>query len=164
MEIRLHGTAKESIVDGKGFRYAIFEQGCRAACPGCHNPESQPLDGGYLADTGALIAEFTANPLLQGITLSGGEPFLQAEACLALARAAHARRLDVWTFTGFVFDEIMEREEFLPLLQESDILVDGPYIESLRAHDLPFRGSSNQRLIDVAKSLAAGRVIDFAMP
>lgn len=95
MEIRIFGTVEDSIVDGPGIRYSVFTQGCPHHCPGCHNPESHPFEGGKVVDTAELIQVMQRNPLLDGLTLSGGEPFCQPEACLELARAAKAARLSV---------------------------------------------------------------------
>ena len=151
-ELRVSGIVEESIVDGPGLRYVIFTQGCTRACPGCHNPQTHPLDGGTLMDTGAIFRRFSENPLLAGITFSGGEPFLQAEALCGLAEAVHAAGRNVMAYTGFTFEELLDKARAEPavarLLELVYLLVDGPYIEALRDLDLPFCGSANQRLLD----------------
>lgn len=166
MTIQLFGTASESIVDGPGLRYAIFTQGCPHHCPGCHNPESHDPAGGHARDTGDIIAEWARNSLLRGITLSGGEPFAQSEACLALARAAHAQGLDVWAFSGFLLEDLLASgdDAVQALLREIDVLVDGRFEQALFSHELRFRGSSNQRILDIKESLAQGKAVLFNLP
>ena len=166
MEIRLYGTVMDSIVDGPGYRYAVFTQGCPHHCPGCHNPESHAFDGGKIADTDALIAAFSANPLLDGITLTGGDPLCQPVPCLVLARAAHERRLNVWAYTGYTWEQLLAENDpdRMALLHEVDVLVDGPFLLEERSLELQYCGSRNQRLIDVKASLAAGRIIAWQAP
>ena len=166
MNIRIAGTVNDSIVDGPGCRYTVFTQGCPHHCPGCHNPESHDFAGGRDADTDLIITQLRENPLLDGLTLSGGEPFCQPEACLVLARAAHAAGLNVWAYTGYTW-EALHREADparLALLREVDVLVDGPFLLQQRSLELTFCGSKNQRLIDVKQSLAAGQVILWQKP
>lgn len=163
MEIRLFGYAPESIVDGKGFRFSIFVQGCTLNCPGCHNPESHDLNGGYIKDTSELIKEFSENPLLDGVTFSGGEPFLQPEPLIEIAKAAKSIGLNIWVYTGSRFEDILNEgdEKKLELLHLTDVLVDGPFLEKERSLELKFKGSKNQRLIDVKKSLENENAILF---
>ena len=150
MQIRIAGLVPESFVDGDGIRYAIFMQGCLRRCEGCHNPETHALDGGRLVDTSEIIAEIRRNPLLDGITLTGGEPLLQIAAAEELARAAKNLGLTVWLYTGCTFEELPSEAE--GLLANVDVLVDGAFDINRRNLDLQFRGSDNQRLIDVKKS------------
>ena len=157
MQIRIAGIVKESYVDGDGIRYAVFMQGCRRHCAGCHNPETHDLNGGRLIDTAEIIADFRRNPLLEGITLTGGEPLLQIDASTELARAAKNFGLNVWLYTGYTFEELPA--EAATLLEFVDVLIDGAFVESLRDLDLQFRGSTNQRLIDVKKSRALNRIV-----
>lgn len=163
MQMRIAGTINDSIVDGPGFRFTIFTQGCPHRCPGCHNPKTHDFEGGKLADTQEIIEKFRKNELLDGITLSGGEPLCQSEACRVLARAAHESGLNVWCYTGYTFEELMEgfeaHPEWAALLQEVDVLVDGRFILAQRTLEARFRGSKNQRLIDVPASLAQGRAV-----
>ena len=159
-EIRISGIARDSIVDGEGIRLTVFTQGCPRRCPGCHNPETQPRVGGRTTTVGAVVAELDENPLLTGLTLSGGEPFLQPGALLPLARAAHARGLDVWSYTGFTLEELRAQgdTDVDALLEELDVLVDGDYREELRDLTLHFRGSRNQRVIDLAATRRTGEL------
>ena len=149
-------------MDGPGIRLVVFAQGCDRACPGCHNPGTHPRDGGYEVGISEILEMAAQNPLLRGLTFSGGEPFLQAAVFARLARLAHDAGLDIVTYTGYTLEEILEHGEgaadgFRDLLAQTDILVDGPFIESLRTLDAPHRGSANQRVIDVAATLAALR-------
>ena len=166
--IRLHGLVKESVVDGLGYRTAIFTQGCPHHCAGCHNPESHALDGGTEWMLDAVEERFAGNPLLEGITLSGGEPFLQAEACGELARRAHRLGLTVWTFSGYTYEELLRHAEkdanIMSLLQETDVLVDGRFDMTQRSLELLYCGSKNQRLIDLRKTRKLGKLVLFTPP
>jgi anaerobic ribonucleoside-triphosphate reductase activating protein len=155
------GIEPESIVDGPGFRYTVFVQGCDFRCPGCHNPRLQSFTGGRRLAVDEIIAAVKANPLLSGVTLSGGDPFTQAGPCAALAEQVRALGLTVMTYTGYLWEDLLaaDRPGWRRLIEATDILVDGPFIRSQKNIDLRFRGSANQRLIDVPRSLAAGRVI-----
>lgn len=148
---RICGIVEESIVDGPGLRYVVFAQGCTRACPGCHNPQTHPLDGGSWMETDDLLARFRENPLLAGVTISGGEPFLQAGPLAALAEGVHAAGRSVMVYTGHVFEDLLVMAGNDPdvrrLLDAADILVDGPYVEAERDLELEFRGSANQRLL-----------------
>lgn len=161
--IRIAGVVKESIVDGPGIRFTVFTQGCNHHCPGCHNPQTHDFDGGTLVSVDSLIEQMKKNPLLDGITLSGGEPFEQAAACSELAHMVHALKLHVMTYSGYTYEKIVEgskeRLDWKELLQETDILVDGRFVLAEKNILLRFRGSENQRLIDVKKSLKAGRAV-----
>ena len=163
MNLRIAGILDESVVDGDGVRLTVFTQGCAHRCPGCQNPETQPMTGGYLIDTGKILAEVAANPLLTGVTFSGGEPFLQPAPLAELARALHAKGLDIWSYSGYTLEELTERAEkdkaTRALLNEVDVLVDGPYEEAERDLTLHFRGSRNQRVIDMKKTKKAGRIV-----
>ncbi len=147
MDIRIAGIVPESIVDGDGIRYAIFMQGCQRHCEGCQNPATHALDGGKIIDTAEIIAAIKRNPLLAGITLTGGEPLLQIPAATELAKAVKKLGLNVWCYTGFVFEEIPAAAQ--ELLNYVDVLVDGPFILAQRDLELDFRGSRNQRIINL---------------
>jgi anaerobic ribonucleoside-triphosphate reductase activating protein len=147
------------MVDGPGLRFVVFAQGCPHACPGCHNPETHNFAGGYDTTVDNVLAAIDENPLLCGVTLSGGEPFAQAGAFAQLARAAHERGLDVFCYSGYAFETLRAGRDWLPLLREVDTLVDGPFLLPEKTLTLPFRGSRNQRLIDVPASLAAEQVV-----
>lgn len=148
--LRISGLVDDSIVDGPGLRLVVFVQGCPHSCPGCHNPETHALEAGRFIELSEIIAKYKDNPLLDGITFSGGEPFLQALPLSKLAKMIHELGGTVITYTGYVFEDLV-REGTIPaamLLEETDILVDGPYIEALRSLDLEYRGSANQRFLD----------------
>ncbi len=166
--IRLYGLVTDSIVDGPGYRTAIFTQGCPHHCPGCHNPESHAPEGGTVWTLGDVEQKFANNPLLDGVTLSGGEPFLQPAACAELARRAHQKGLNVWVYSGYTYEQLQEMAQSDPdvraLLNEADVLVDGPFLLSERSLELDFRGSRNQRLIDLNKTRAEGAVTLYAPP
>ena len=166
MRISLSGVTGDSIVDGPGLRLTIFTQGCLHNCPGCHNPQTHDPNGGSWADTEDILAAAAENPLLDGITLSGGDPFLQPVPCLALAEGAHKLGLNVWVYTGYTWEALWEENdaEKLALLKESDVLVDGPFLLAERSLELQFCGSRNQRLIDVKKSLAEDKVVLWEEP
>ena len=151
-EIRLAGVVKESIVDGPGIRYTVFVQGCPHGCPGCHNPETHDFEGGYTESIEVLLEDFKSNPLLTGITLSGGEPMCQAKALLPLAKAVRELGKDVVIYTGYTAEALSEMSKEVPEIKElaltARLMVDGPYMQDLRDLTLVFRGSSNQRLLD----------------
>lgn len=157
--MRIANTIHDSIVDGPGLRYVVFTQGCSHSCPGCHNAETQPLDGGQEVSVQGIISDMLTNPLTDGLTLSGGEPMLQPEACLELAKTAHKNGLNVWCYTGFVFEQLLEDPGKRALLEEVDVLIDGPFLLSQRSLTLKWRGSENQRVLDVKKSLAQGQAV-----
>lgn len=161
MRISLSGVTGDSIVDGPGLRMTIFTQGCTHHCPGCHNPQTHDPDGGSWAHTEDILMAVEENPLLDGITLSGGDPFLQPIPCLELAKGAHQLGLNVWTYTGYTWEALFQENDpdKLALLKESDVLIDGPFILAERSLELQFKGSKNQRTIDVKKSLEAGEIV-----
>lgn len=164
MEIKIAGTVSESIVDGPGFRYTVFVQGCPHNCPGCHNPQTHGFNGGKTVDTDELFCECVEDPLNKGVTFSGGEPFCQAEPLYELGKRFKERGLGLWSYSGWTFEELLEkakREPFVEkLLSILDVLVDGKFIEEQKSLALQFRGSANQRVIDVPKSLETGKAIN----
>ena len=163
MKLQIAGIVDDSIVDGDGCRLTVFVQGCARRCPGCQNPETQPMEGGRAIDTAAILQQMAENPILSGITFSGGEPFLQPAPLASLARAVHQRGLDVWSYSGFTLEELAKRAEkdkaTRALLNELDVLVDGPYEEAQRDLTLHFRGSQNQQVIDMKKTRKTGRIV-----
>lgn len=162
MNIRIAGLVNDSIVDGPGFRFTVFTQGCPHACPGCHNPQTHDFSAGTDADTEEILAKIKKNPLLDGITLSGGEPFCQSAACAEIARNARALGLNVWSYSGYTYEELVSgKEEWMELLRELDVLVDGRFEIEKRTLEARFRGSWNQRLIDVRASLAQGKAVEI---
>lgn len=160
--INLYGTALDSIVDGPGLRYAVFVQGCSHGCPGCHNPDSQPQEAGTPTPIAEVLDGIRANGLVHDVTLSGGEPFEQPEACAALAAALKAEGYGLWVYTGFLYEDLVERAASEPavaaLLDAADVLVDGPFVEGRKSYALQWRGSDNQRLIDMVRTRAQGKV------
>lgn len=167
MEIRIAGTVCESIVDGPGFRYAVFVQGCPHNCPGCHNPHTHSFNGGKVVDTDELFNECTENPLNKGVTFSGGEPFCQAEALYVLGKKFKEHGYGLMCYSGWTFEELTQKgesEEYVKrLLSILDILADGRFIAERRDITLPFRGSGNQRLIDVKASLEKNTVTEYIL-
>lgn len=161
MKIRISDIVNDSIVDGAGIRLTVFTQGCSHECVGCHNPQTHDPEGGRDSDIDFLLRTMKENPLLDGITLSGGEPFEQPLPCLTLAKGAHEMNMNVWAYTGYTWEDILagEDEDRISLLKECDVLVDGRFEIDQRSLNLLFRGSQNQRLIDVHASLDAGQVI-----
>ena len=156
MELNIAGIVDDSIVDGDGCRLTVFVQGCHRRCHGCQNPETQPMEGGRRIDTADILAKVKANPLLAGVTFSGGEPFLQPAPLAALSRAVHALGLDVWSYSGFTLDELLARAEkdFAELCTP----LSGPYEEAERDLTLHFRGSRNQRVIDMKATRKAKKI------
>ena len=151
----LHDTT----VDGPGFRTSIYCAGCRHQCPGCHNPQSWEFGTGEERSTESLLEEIMSDPFAD-VTFSGGDPLYQAEGFAELAARIKAEsRKTIWCYTGFRFEDLMHHTAAQALLRHVDVLVDGPFVQRLRDEDLLFRGSSNQRLIDVPRSLAEGEVV-----
>ena len=160
MEIlRVLDVVEDTMVDGPGFRTSIYCAGCRHACVGCHNPQSWNFNQGREMTIAELMDIIESDPYTQGVTFSGGDPMYQAAAFAELARQIHRRtQKDIWCYTGFTFESLIHDDQ-CELLAELDVLVDGPYIQSLRDEDLLFRGSSNQRLIDVQASIFSGETV-----
>ena len=153
MDIRINGIVPVSFVNGEGSRSVVFVQGCPHHCPGCHNPHTHDPCGGTLTTTEEVARCLLHHRLLDGITLSGGEPFDQPEACLELAKAAHASGKNVWAFSGYTFEQLCADERKKLLLQECDFLVDGPFIQARRSPDCVYAGSTNQRIINIKNSM-----------
>ena len=164
--MRIASTVSDSIVDGPDLRFTVFTQGCPHRCPGCHNPETHDPAGGREVSLEELAEQMGKNPLTDGLTLSGGEPFCQGAACAALARLARERGLNVWVYTGYTYERLLEGElpGALDLLEQTDVLVDGPFLLAQKSYQALFRGSTNQRLIDVKKSRAAGHTVLWSRP
>ena len=163
MKIRLAGDlTTESIVDGEGIRTVIWTQGCLHNCPGCHNPQTHDFNGGFLKDVMELCEEIKEVPFQDGITLSGGDPLEQIDACLEIAKYVHEIGLNVWCYTGYTMEALLRRsqkeENLKELLSNIDVLVDSPFIIDLKSYNVPFRGSSNQRIIDSKKSIKENKV------
>ena len=160
MNLRIADIVNDSIVDGPGLRFTVFVQGCVHNCKGCHNPDTHKLYGGKIVDTDYILSEFYSNPLLDGITFYGGEPFLQTEPLFLIAKDIKSSGFNVITYTGFTWEKLMEnKKKNYELLKYTDILIDGPFVEELKSYDIMFRGSSNQRAIDVFKSFSENKVV-----
>jgi len=159
--LRIAGTVADSIVDGPGIRYVIFTQGCPHNCPECHNPETHDFHGGQDADVEKILQEIFNNPLISGVTFSGGDPICQAEALLPIARAIKEKGKHLMMYTGYVLEDLEKssNEAVHQLLEYTDILVDGPYIAAQRNLTLSYRGSENQRVIDMKKTRTAGEIV-----
>ncbi len=152
--LNVAGVVPESIVDGPGLRLTVFTQGCRHHCLGCHNPKTWSMRPQNLWETSKIVSLVQNNPLLDGLTLSGGDPFEQVAACTELALAVKALGLNVVTYTGYTIEALLADPERRPLVLASDWLIDGRFEQSLKTLTQPFVGSSNQRMIDVGRYLA----------
>jgi len=163
--MRIAGLIQDSVVDGPGLRFVVFTQGCDIGCKGCHNSEAINITGGTEMHVSEIISEMLSNPLTDGLTLSGGEPFMQGADCSQLAKAAREHGLNVWIFTGNIFEELVERAKrekgIKALLEYADVIVDGPFEVERRSLSLKWRGSKNQRVIDVQKSIAMGNTVEL---
>ena len=158
--VNLAGVVSDSIVDGPGIRTTIFAQGCPHHCEGCHNPETWDFSGGTEVSTDQILGIVRFNPISRGVTISGGEPFAQAEGFAEIAKALKTGNYEVASYSGYTFEELLngtpaQRE----LLQWLDVLIDGPFVMKEKSLELSFRGSRNQRIIDVPKSLAKGEAV-----
>ena len=149
------------MVDGPGFRTSIYCAGCRHKCPGCHNPQSWDFEGGQPMSTDDIMRVIEADPYAN-VTFSGGDPMYQPEGFTELARAIRQRtQKDIWCYTGFTFEALVSNPRQRALLEQIDVLVDGPFVKSKRDESLCFRGSSNQRILDVPASLRAGQAVSY---
>lgn len=161
-ELRLSAPVQfDSIVDGEGLRAVIWTQGCPHGCPGCHNPQTHAFDGGTSVASESILEQLKAHFYLDGVTFSGGEPMAQAAACGELAQAVHQLGMNVWCYTGYTWEALMEAQDpdQRMFLEQIDVLIDGPFLLAQKSLNLRFRGSANQRLIDVKASLKAQRVV-----
>lgn len=163
-KIKIAGIVEESIVDGPGIRFVIFTQGCPHNCKGCHNPQTHDFNGGKNMDIDEIVSQINEDPLLKGVTLSGGEPFMQAKQLSNLVDKVD-NKLNIITYTGFKYEELLEKanedNSFMELLSRTDILIDGKFELENKKENLKYRGSSNQRAIDVKQSLSSGKIIEY---
>ncbi len=161
MKVRIAGLINDSIVDGPGIRLTVFAQGCPHNCIGCHNPATHDMNKGRLEDVDYILKVADENPLLNGITLSGGEPFEQPDGMGEIAKKAKERGLSVVVYSGYTWQELMEnKKDSLKILNYADYLIDGRFILEKKSYELRFKGSENQRIIDVKKSLESGVVVE----
>lgn len=160
MKIRLAAYLQpDSIVDGEGVRTVVWTQGCPHHCPGCHNASTWDFNDGALIEVDDVIKELKNIKNQDGITLSGGDPVCQADACYEISKAAHSMGLNVWCYTGFTYEQMLLNPKARKLLEQIDVLVDGKFIQEEKSYDIYFRGSRNQRIIDVQKSLEKEQVV-----
>ncbi|MBU5454689.1 anaerobic ribonucleoside-triphosphate reductase activating protein [Caproiciproducens sp. MSJ-32] len=161
--IRLSGIAYESLVNGPGIRRVFFSQGCKHNCKGCFNPDTHDFNGGEEKDMDELVKDTLSNPMIKGVTFSGGDPFERAEEFSYMAKRFKENNLNIWCYTGYTFEEILEnkdkRKGFKELLDNIDVLVDGRFVIEEKANNIKYRGSKNQRIIDVQKSLTENRIV-----
>ena len=166
MNIRLAGIIFESLTNGKGLRKIFFSKGCKHNCKNCHNESMNSFDGGELLDIDFLVNSVLDTPYLKGVTFSGGDPFYQAKAFAEFAIKLKKHNINIWCYTGFKYEELIKLSEkddgIYNLLHHIDVLVDGPYIEELNDGTTRYRGSKNQRIIDVVKSLKENKMIDIS--
>ena len=146
-KIKISGIVEESIVDGPGIRMTVFTQGCAHGCEGCHNPQTHDYNGGQYMSIDEILGLAKRNPMLDGITISGGEPFDQAEACAHLAQVAKAMGLNIVVYTGYTYEALIQMQSCKALLEQTDILIDGKFEIDKIDLKLQFRGSSNQRIL-----------------
>ena len=161
--LELSGIVSDSIVDGPGIRTTIFAQGCPHHCPGCHNPETWDFGCGTLIPAEAVVEIVQSNPLCRGVTFSGGEPFAQAAEFAELAAQLKEKGYEVASYSGYTFEELLDgTEDQKKLLKQIDILIDGRFLLAEKSLEIAFRGSRNQRILDVPKSLTAGKAVETA--
>lgn len=164
MKIRLAAPLQiDSVVDGEGIRTVVWTQGCSHNCPYCHNPQTHSFESGYLEDVEKLKEQIHALKGQDGITFSGGDPLYQIEAVKELAEAIKSYGMDVWLYTGFTFEEVLKMKNIESLLKYIDVIVDGPFIYEEKSLDLPFRGSKNQRIIDVQETLKNNKITLYTL-
>ena len=157
----LSGLVQDSIVDGPGIRTTIFSQGCPHHCAGCHNPETWEFGCGTPMEEETLLQIVRSNPLCRGVTFSGGEPFAQAEGFARLARLLKEAGYEVASYTGYTFEQLLKGNPAQrQLLENIDVLIDGPFLQAEKSLEVPFRGSKNQRILDIPRSLAAGEAVE----
>ena len=164
MKIRLAGELTiDSIVDDEGIRTVVWTQGCIHNCPGCHNPETHSFEKGFLRDVSKLCNEIATLEFQDGVTLSGGDPLCQVDACLEIAKFCQNINLNVWCYTGYKMEDLLKRSEkekkLKEFLENIDVLVDSPFILELKSYNVPFRGSSNQRLINSKESIKQNKIV-----
>lgn len=162
--VRIAGQKKHSSVNGPGVRYVLFLQGCPHNCPECQNPETHDLSGGMEAEISSVIQDILNTRYLDGVTISGGDPLMQPQACCEIVRQLHEHGINLWLYTGWTWEQIQQGaagDDAIRVLSWLDVLVDGPFLNELKSDQVIFRGSTNQRLIDVPASLKCGHVTEY---
>lgn len=161
-KLRIAGVQKESIVDGPGIRYVVFTQGCPHHCKGCHNPQTHDFNGGKEVDISQIAEDIKKNPLIKGVTISGGEPFFQAKQVSKLIDSLQDKNYDYMVYTGYNFENLVKNSNvdngYMELLERTDVLMDGKFVEELKNENTIFRGSTNQRAIECKNSLQTGNL------
>ena len=159
--LRLAGIIRESITDGPGIRFTVFAQGCPHSCHQCHNPQTWDFAGGTDVDVSKVAEMIAENPMIKGVTFSGGEPFCQAAGFLELAVILKKRGMNIVIYTGYTYEELMasDDKDILTLLEKAWLVIDGPFDNDKKDLSLRFRGSSNQRIIDSEASVKAGKIV-----
>lgn len=162
MKIRLSSPIQsDSIVDGEGIRTVIWTQGCPHHCPFCHNPSTHDMSGGFIKDTEDVIKEILEMELQDGITFSGGDPMMQPKECTEIAKVLKEHNLNIWCYTGFNFEDLLKDEDRVEFLKYIDVLIDGRFEIDKKSYDCMFRGSTNQRIINVKESLKKGKAVNI---
>ena len=164
--VRLAGIAYESLVNGPGIRRVFFAQGCKHNCKGCFNPETHSFDKGIVLEIDKLIKDVLENPMITGVTFSGGDPIEQAHSFSYMAKILKNKGLNIWCYTGFTFEQLLimtrSNKKLLELLNTIDVLVDGKFILEEKSFDVIFRGSKNQRILDIKKSLSLKKACEVS--
>ena len=164
-KIRLAGIAQNSLVNGVGLRKVFFSQGCSHACKNCFNPSTWSFEGGEMVDIDELVKQVNDEYFLDGVTFSGGDPFQQADKFAILAKKLKEFHINIWCYTGYTWEELLElsktNNDVADLINCCDVIVDGPFIQEKHDPNLLFRGSSNQRIIDVAQSIKQHNIVLF---
>jgi anaerobic ribonucleoside-triphosphate reductase activating protein len=158
MNVKISGIVKESIVDGPGVRYVIFAQGCMHDCAGCHNPQTHDINGGYTMKADEIVHNIISCKYIDGVTFSGGDPFFQAKEFEYIAKRLKEKNIHIVAYTGFSYEQLIDNKDMKDLLEKVDILIDGPFLKDRKTLKLPFRGSENQRMIEVKKSLLNNKI------
>ena len=164
MKIRLASPVlmPDSIVDGEGIRTVLWTQGCLHKCPGCHNPQTHSFDDGFLVDINEVKEQIDELEGQDGITFSGGDPFYQVDECIEIAKYIKSKKMNIWCYTGFTYEALLKLGEknhnIIEFLKLIDVLIDGPFVLEKKSLDCPFRGSTNQRIIDTKSSLKNKKV------
>ncbi len=153
----------DSVVDGRGLRTVIWCQGCPHNCDGCHNPDTHDFTGGFEQEADQLVQEILEVEMQSGVTFSGGDPMVQPFACAYVARQLKAKNINIWCYTGFTFEQLLTKPDCLEFLQYIDVLIDGKFELSLKSYELLFKGSANQRIIDVRESLQQKSVVLYPL-
>lgn len=161
--IRLSGIAYESLVNGPGMRRVFFSQGCKHNCKGCFNQDTHDFNGGEDRNMDMLIESVLENPMIKGVTFSGGDPLEQADKFAYMAKSFKDNNLNVWCYTGYTYEYIIEHKDYKSgwneLINNIDVLVDGKFEQEKMQEGLKFRGSTNQRIIDIKESLNSGNLV-----